>query len=286
MTQVQIAEAPYYQQDGITIYCGDCQSILPSLAQVDAVIIDPPFGTKTADWDNEPTPEVWTELRRLCPQGPIAVFGYAKQLFRWAKFFDGLQLIGYIVWHKYNETMVSPGLTKVHQDIAVWGKSLLQTRAGNVREPYALREDLVKWHSALQGLYEKDKRGIGKRIRGRIKYENALSTRHPDGRRCSDLWRIPAPGAGFNAHLRNHPNEKPLEAMSRLCRLLTDPGQTILDCYMGSGTTIVAAQNEGRQAIGIEISEKYCDVAIERLRQKSLWGIDEGANPDATKSNC
>ena len=70
-----------------------------------------------------------------------------------------------------------------------------------------------------------------------------------------------------------HPTQKPLALMSYLIRTYTDPGDLILDNTMGSGTTLVAAQNEGRCAVGIEINEEYCKITVERLRQPSLFAI-------------
>ena len=69
---------------------------------------------------------------------------------------------------------------------------------------------------------------------------------------------------------RIHPTQKPL-ALMRWCLSLVPDAVTILDPFMGSGTTLVAAKLEGRKAIGIEISEKYCEIAAERLRQGVLF---------------
>jgi DNA modification methylase len=69
-----------------------------------------------------------------------------------------------------------------------------------------------------------------------------------------------------------HPTQKPLSLM-QWCLKWVD-AQTILDPFMGSGTTLVAAKLEGRKAVGIEISEKYCEIAANRLRQ-SVFAFDE-----------
>jgi site-specific DNA-methyltransferase (adenine-specific) len=63
----------------------------------------------------------------------------------------------------------------------------------------------------------------------------------------------------------NHPTVKPLALMRYLCRLVTPPGGLILDPFMGSGTTLIAAGQEGFRAVGIEVSEEYCEIARKRI---------------------
>lgn len=68
-----------------------------------------------------------------------------------------------------------------------------------------------------------------------------------------------------------HPVPKPLNVMRWLVqRGTTLPGQVILDPFMGSGTTLRASKDLGRKAIGIEIEERYCEIAVKRLSQQSM----------------
>jgi len=68
----------------------------------------------------------------------------------------------------------------------------------------------------------------------------------------------------------DHPCPRPIDSMTYLCECFCRPGGTILDPFMGSGTTLVAAKNLGRKAIGIEIEERYCEIAVQRLSQEVL----------------
>jgi DNA modification methylase len=67
-----------------------------------------------------------------------------------------------------------------------------------------------------------------------------------------------------------HPAEMPVRPMRRLLDWFTEQGHSVIDPFMGSGTTLRAAKDLGRKAIGIEIEEKYCEIAVERLRQGVL----------------
>ena len=69
---------------------------------------------------------------------------------------------------------------------------------------------------------------------------------------------------------RVHPTQKPL-ALMRWCLQFAPDAKTIIDPFAGSGTTLLAAKLEGRIAVGIEISEEYCEIAANRLRQRLLF---------------
>jgi DNA modification methylase len=74
-------------------------------------------------------------------------------------------------------------------------------------------------------------------------------------------------GESYDAVKNTHPTVKPLALMQWLIRLVTPPGGILLEPFAGSGTTLLAAKAEGRRAVGIEISEEYCEIAANRLRE-------------------
>ena len=87
----------------------------------------------------------------------------------------------------------------------------------------------------------------------------------------TDVWTFPT----VQAYPGKHPCEKPIEMMTHIVKASTQAGAAVLDPFMGSGTTLVAAKQLGRKCIGIEMEEKYCEIAAERLRQGVLFGAPE-----------
>jgi adenine-specific DNA-methyltransferase len=79
-----------------------------------------------------------------------------------------------------------------------------------------------------------------------------------------DVWRFRIPRS------REHPAQKPLAMMNQIVRVSSRLGDLVLDPFMGSGTTLQAAKDLGRRAIGIEIEERYCEIAARRLEQEVL----------------
>ena len=86
-----------------------------------------------------------------------------------------------------------------------------------------------------------------------------------------DLVTLPSvANLGRGGETGDHPCPKPYKLLTWLVEQFTDPGDVVLDPFMGSGTTVKAAAHMGRKAIGIEVVESYCNIATDRLRQQAL----------------
>jgi site-specific DNA-methyltransferase (adenine-specific) len=82
----------------------------------------------------------------------------------------------------------------------------------------------------------------------------------------TDVWNFPT----VAAYPGKHPCEKPLAMMQHIIRTSSRPGAFVLDPFMGSGATLCAARSLGRRAVGVEIEERYCEIAARRLQQQVM----------------
>lgn len=232
---------PYYEQDGIVIYHGDCREVLPSLPAADVVLTDPPYDAQThagaRTLGKEAVARASSGKRGITSAGVIEMgfaclpdVAYTSQLTRWAMrwclIFCSLEMLG-----AYREA------------------------AG---AEYWIRGGF--WHRP-DGAPQITGDRPGQPGEG-------IAILHRPGRK---RWN----GGGHHAfyahntvkHGRVHPTQKPESLMRELVTLYSDEGETILDPFMGSGTTLIEAKRRGRKAIGIELEEKYCEIAATRLQQ-------------------
>jgi len=105
-----------------------------------------------------------------------------------------------------------------------------------------------------------------------VKWKYDKDKRNKRGwKNCGDVWNIPQLSGTFKERLA-HPTQKPIKLIRRMIKVSSNEGDIILDPFMGSGTTAVAAKQLNRNFIGFELSQKYCDIANKRLEQENLKG--------------
>lgn len=243
----------YYDDGrGIQIYLGDCLEVMPTLAaqSFDAIICDPPYGTTACAWDTViPFAPMWSELKRLIkPRGAIVLFG--SQPFTSALVMSNPRMFGYEI---------------------VWDKKLPTGYLDANRKPMKRHENILLFYDGRPTYNPIMRRGIA-RTKGGMKapspiYGKANSTikTNDDNYYPTSIFEI-----GNTDRDVDHPTQKPIALMKYLIATYTNPNDTVLDFAMGSGTTLAAAKLLGRRAIGIELEERYCEIAARRLQQEIL----------------
>jgi DNA modification methylase len=210
---------PYYEEDGITIYHGDCREILPSLRRFDLLITDPPYGISWSRGTNHKRrgkehTGIQNDHDTSCRDEVLENIGGLGIVFGsfYAPFPARLKQV--LVWQKPSDCGVVGSVTGYRRDA----------------EPIFLVGDwpfrAVKWSSVFR------------------------------------IYR----GMSTTARESGHPHSKSVALLESLIRN-AGPVSSIIDPFMGTGSTIVAAKNLGRKAIGIEIEERYCEIAAKRLAQ-------------------
>lgn len=236
---------------------GDCLTEMARLeaGSVDMVLCDLPYGTTACSWDAViPFEPLWREYRRLVkPNGAIVLT--ASQPFTSALGASNLPMLKY-AWY--------------------WRKTRATGHLNAKKMPMKDIEDVLVFYNALPTYNPQGLRPLGKVQRNSASdMARGVST---------DATSVVTGGITKIAYLQEstgyprqvldfasegstvHPTQKPVALMEYLIRTYTNPGDTVLDNTMGSGTTIVAAVNTGRNAIGIERDPSYFQIAQERVR--------------------
>ncbi len=225
---------PYYEDTraGIVIYCGDCREILPTLPKMDLVLTDPPFAQET-------------HMGARTGGGDCVLVDFAS--------ITAQELIDYLL-------LIRAKCEKWHVFFADWRHMLPLEQQRDIDLELVRFGVWVKPNGMPQ--YSGDRPATG---------WEAIAFMHPHGQK---IWngggRTSVFSCNFEQKDRQHPTQKPMHLVGQLIGLFSNYGDLILDPFMGSGTTLRAAKDLGRRAIGIEIEEKYCQIAAKRLEQECL----------------
>lgn len=237
---------PYYQHEWITLYHGDCRAIAPQLA-ADLVIADPPYGDTSLEWDV--WPEGWIDTM---PAMQIWCFGSMRMHLLHAPEFRAWNLAQDIIWEKHNgSSMLADRFRRVHE-IAVhryrgaWG-------------------DIYHETPMTRGVATK--RSIARN--GKPIHFGGIGDSNYASETGGDLITRSVIYARSEHHHAIHPTQKPTAILRPIIEYSCAPGGIVLDPFAGSGSTLIAARAVGRQAIGIELSEQYCEAIVKRLEEDS-----------------
>ena len=235
---------PLYDEDGIVLYRGDCREVLPKLGPVDVVVTDPPYGDTSLSWD-EPV-RGWLGLVDA-PQ--LWCFASLRFLLEHGVEFDGWTYGQEIIWEKHNgSSFHADRFKRVHEMVVHFYRG----RWGGLHHQ-------VPW--TFDAMPQTVRRKRGPPHTGHIE---ASSYRSEDG--GPELMRSVL--AVRSEHGRAvHPTQKPLGILRPLIEYSCPSNGVVLDPFAGSGSTLLAARELGRRAIGIESDEVYVQAAIKRLAQ-------------------
>jgi site-specific DNA-methyltransferase (adenine-specific) len=246
---------PYYDCDGITIYYGDCREILPYLPKVDLVLTSPPYNMRTRIRNGEYTEREWSDH-------------FSK---KYDYFHDAYPIDEY---YEIHNQVISKLLTMTHTafyniQIVTGSKEAWFKLIG---EYYKNIKDIIVWDKG-EGQPAMHPNVINRGYELMIAFEaeakagRAFTKSYFNRGKMPDIWRDGRGGKGEN---KGHSAVFPTKIASRVILGWSQDDDTVLDPFMGSGTTLVAAKQLHRKAIGIEIEEKYCEIAVKRLGQGVL----------------
>lgn len=246
---------PYFEQGGITIYHGDCREVLSRLdVAVDLILADPPYGDTSLDWDVRDLAWLTASAPLLKPTGSSWCFGSMRMFMAQATDIAavGFRLAQDIVWEKHNGSgFHADRFKRVHEHAVQFYRAAT---------PWA---DIYKSPVTTPDATARTVRR--KRRPPHMGHIEAASYTSEDGGPRLMTSVIPVRSCHGSAV---HPTQKPTGILTPLIEYSCPPGGLVLDPTMGSGSTLVAAKQLGRRAIGIDVDEKWCEAAANRLIQE------------------
>jgi len=251
-----IRTSTYVHCPDYELHLGDCLKVLTDLPDnyMDMVLADPPYGSTKCRWD---TPldlgVLWKELRRVVkPDGAIVLT--ASQPFTTALIASNYAMFKYC-W--------------------VWEKTLATGHLNAKKMPMKAHEDVCVCYRKLSHYNPIKTTGHERKISTAHHRRNSKFTECYGNRSTEPSYdsteRYPRSVIKIATDKQKstlHPTQKPVALMEYLVRTYTNPGDTVIDFTMGSGTTGIACLNLERAFIGIEIEPKYFDMACTRLKEQ------------------
>ena len=243
--------------NSINLYNGDCLEIMDNLIQqgikVDAIITDPPYGTTKCTWDSIiPFEPMWNCVKKIRkPNAVICLFGNEP--------FSSLLRESNIEEYKYDLYWEKERPTNIFQ---------LKKRPGKIVENICVFYDTQPTYNPQMVKYDGPKR-TNKIKNGKLGSLVDYSNKKPNEYKDTG-YRYPSQVLQFKRDILTsnlHPTQKPLALMEYIVQTYTNEGDIVLDFTMGSGTTGVVCKKLNRKFVGIELDNKYFEIAKKRIEE-------------------
>lgn len=242
----------------IKLVYGDCLEKMKDIASnsVDMVLADPPYGTTACKWDSIINLDLmWQHLNSVVkPNGAIVIFGVEP--------FSSMLRMSNLTSFKYDW---------------IWQKDKATNHLNSKRQPMRRNEIISvfyrKQYPYNPQLTKKDPKNIRPPTTKREQAENYGAMTKKSVRSIPINMSYPNETLKFRGCFGDkgqsfHPTQKPIKLLKYLIRTYTNENDTVLDFTMGSGSTGIACKNLGRNFIGIELDEKYFNIAKERITKE------------------
>lgn len=246
---------PYYEDESVTLYHGDWRELIAPDFRADLIVTDPPYGETSLEWDR--WPDGWPALAARHSDS-MWCFGSMRMFLDRRDEFADWRLSQDIVWEKHEGSgFATDRFRRVHEFATHWYRG--------------------EWGLVHHDTPRTDRIGADKgRVvrRAHIAHTGTIGNQPyvDDGSRLvrSVLYQPSMHGKAINE------TEKPVPIVEPLIQYGCPPGGLVLDLHAGSCSTLVAARNLGRRAVGYEVRESQCEEAAKRLAQGVL-NFGEGA---------
>jgi len=242
---------PYYSDESVSLFLGDFRDILPSIqTTADLIVTDPPYGETSLEWDV--WPDGWPTWA-LTAARSMWCFGSMRMFLDRRDDFDLWKLSQDIVWEKHNgSSLAADRFSRVHEHATHWYQGAWatihhdpQTTPDATARVVRKKQRPAQWIGATGSTTYVSEDG-GPRLMRSVMYARSMH------------------GQSINE------TEKPVAILEPLIAYGCPPGGLVLDLFAGSASTLIAARNIGRRAIGIEKRESQCEAAAKRLSQGVL----------------
>jgi len=264
----------FYEHPNGELWTGDAIAWLRTLddESVDLVFADPPYNIKKAEWDTFESQTAYVEwslrwieqsARVLKPSGTLYICGFSEILadikLPGSRLFRGCR---WLVWHYKNKANLGSDWGRSHESILHFRKSKeFVSNVDDIRIPYG--KHTLKYPEHPQA--ETSQYGKGKK---------QVWQPHPRGAKPKDVIEIPTTCNGMHEKTP-HPTQKPEELLRKFVLASSNPGDLVIDPFLGSGTTAVVAEQLKRKWMGCDLSPEYCQWAADRIELVENWPIEK-----------